>query len=671
MNKNTKGEYFNTKHTNEYKCNVKYFKSLLKWEKLVKQVLILIADHQRRKQNANTRKDLIIAKLAIEFFRPSPFELTDNLVRTKEKWEKLNLKAKERNENLLERQQSVPDNLLLEIKHEQESEDNEFVNIKARLACRCQSGLWPPDNSKESTLIEEASSNKNKSTSTVTSPKSSKVDRIEIASSVIYIPKPTAMVTAPKNSPVDIPENSNSESDTHKPAYIVTNDHKLISADSKIKMNFPPALPLPIITRTVTEEWFSFIPSVSVFSSPPKLSIIDDHLIDQTIKFTVTNGSNKYVHLKYIDVTDRTYFSYAKVDPKHSHKVYPGMSVTFKLSFKLKMRKMVFTSTLFFRVSCNRTYDRPPEGFNVPIISEYLKTRAVDISEIVHIPPMYPWHLNRSKKNLCSGIIEMSINDGYSYHLHINKHPEDFSQADEEVSVTNSTSQFRLPSLTAESSKKLEINDMAMIIDSLVERALDPFFIVKSYMRVRTSSQKYKIPVYLHTIEHIGCHNCYYDFTFFDDYTDEFIFTKTIRIFADILPSPVEISPPMLDMSSVPVNRSFGESIFCITNNHKLFPVRIKIILTRKMKRVFSVIPMETVIPTTTTVKYQIKFSTLDKIPSADKMVYFAFEIAMFGPKFIYKGMPHTYYEVVAPCFEYYNKITHNVDELLKDLDTS
>lgn len=611
--------------------------TLLNWEDLVKQVHVMSTDHQRRKQNANTPKNIIIAKLATEFFRPSPFELTDNLVRTKKKWEKLNIKAKERKESLPERKRFVPDNLLQEMKHGQESEDNESMNIKVRLDCRCKSGVSPPVNSEVSTTaIQDTSNHKHKRTSTMTTPKSS----------------------------IDITETARPEIDILKPAFIVTNNRKLISADSKIKINFPSTVPLPKITQTVTEERFSFIPSVSIFCTPPKLSIIDDHLIDQTIQFSITNGSTKYVHLKYIDVTDRFYFCYAYVCPNHSHKVYPGMSVTFKLYFKLNMRKKVFTSMLFFRVTCNRTYNRPTEGYVVPIISDYLKTRSVDVSEAVYIPPIYSWHFKKSIEDPCStGMIEVSINDGYSYHLHINRRSEDFTQPEENnLSSTNMSGYLPLSNLI-EMNSDLEIKYMAVIVDSLVERALDTFFINTSYMYVKSKIKKYKIPVYLHTIEHVGCHNCYYDLIFYDAYTDEFIFRRTTRIFAEILPSPVEVSPPLLDMSCVPINHSFGESVFYITNHHKLFPVLIKIILTKNMKRLFRVIPMETVIPINTKVAYQIKFCTLDAMRStADNMVYFAFEIAMFGPKFIYKDMPHIYYEVIAPCLVYYKKITHRVE---------
>lgn len=597
------------------------------------QVLTMITDDQRRKQNANTRKEFIIAKLATEFYRPSPFELTDNLVRTKKKWEKLNAKAKE---SLRKGKLSTPEKSLIQIKHEQESDANESMIIKIRSGCRCQSGVSPPENSMVSTTTSRETSHQNNFTSTVTSP---------------------------TTDSANMNQSTNSEVDINKPALIVTNVHKLISADSKVKISFPPTLPLSMSTNTVTEEWFSCIPSVSVFSTPPKLSVIEDHVIDQTLKFTITNGSNEYVHLKYIEVTDKAYFCYAKVCPNYSHKVYPGMSVKYKLFFKLKMRKIIFSSTLFFRVTCNRIYDRPSEGFNVPITSDYFKTRAVDVSEVVRITPIYSWHFKKNKEDpYPTGIIEVSVNDGYSYHLYINRRPVDYSQLEED----------NLSGLSPVNFEKLEMEDMAIMTDSLIKRVLDSFLIDKSYMLVKSSSKKYKIPVYLHIIERIGCHNCYYDLTFYDAYTDEFIFRKTTRIFADILPSPIEISPPMLDMSHVPIYYSFGESVFYITNNHKLFPVLIKIVLSKNMKRMFRVIPMEIVIPTTTTVQYQIKFCTLDTIRSAatDK-VYIAFEIAMFGPKFIYKDMPHIYYEVVAPCLQYYRQITHRVDDLLPDLGTT
>lgn len=593
----------------------------------------MITDDQRRKQNENTHKELIIAKLATEFFRPSPFELTDNLVRTKKKWEKLESKAKESSRK---GKLSTPEKLLIQIKHEQESEANESMIIKVRSDCRCQSGVSPPENSRASTTPPQETSHQNNYTSTVTSPTSDNANTNQ---------------------------STNSEVDINRPALIVTNVHKLISADSKVKISFLSTFPLPTSTNRVTEERFSCIPSVSVFSTPPKLSVIDDHLIDQTIKFTITNGSNEYVHLKYIEVTDKAYFCYAKVCPNYSHKVYPGMSVKYKLYFKLKMRKMMFTSTLFFRVTRNRTCDRPSEGFNVPITSDYFKTRAVDISEVVRIPPIYSWHFKKNKEDpYPTGIIEVSVNDGYSYHLYINRRPVDFSQLEDD----------NLSSLSPVKFEKLEMKDMALMIDNLIKRVLDTFLLDTSYMLVKSSSKKYKIPVYLHIIERIGCHNCYCDLTFYDAYTNEFIFRKTTRIFADILPSPIEISPPMLDMSSVPIYYSFGESVFYITNNHKLFPVFIKIILSKNMKRIFRVIPMETVIPTTTTVQYQIKFTALDTTRSAaTNKVYFAFEIAMFGPKFIYKDMPHIYYEVVAPCLQYYKQITHRVEELLPDLGTT
>lgn len=628
MNEITKCEPLYTKHANKYKTNVKNFDTVSEWEKYVKQVLITITDCQRRMENAHTRKDIIVAKLATEFFRPSPFELTDNLARTKNKWENLNLKAKKSSQEV---NISFPENLIKtedSLLKAKSVEDSGSMITKVNLECQCQRGISPPENSRVSSTMTQETSPKIKSTSTSTSRKTSKEDIIE-----------TTSVEA------------------HKPAFIVTNKHKLICADSKFKMNFPPTFSVPMNSSIRTEEGFSCIPSVSVFSTPPKLSIIDDQLIDQTLKFTITNGSSEYVHLKYIDVIDKAYFSYAKVCPDYSHKLYPGMSIKFTLYFKLKMRKMVFTSMLFFKVTSNRIYDRPSEGFNVPIVSEYLKTRHVDVSKIVKLPSIYPWQFRKIKPaSRPSGIIQVSVKDGYSYHLHIRRRPIDFFQPDEDSLASSDAPVWPF---------KLEVKDMAIIVDNLVQRAMGTFFIKTSYKYVKTSSEKYKIPVYLYRIEHIGCHNCYYDLNFYDAYTNEFIFRETTRIFADVLPSPLEISPPMLDMSSVPINYSFGESVFYITNNHKLFPVLIKIILSKKMKRIFRVIPMETVIPTTTTVQFQIKFCTLDRIRSAcTDRVYFVFEIAMFGPKSIYKDMPHIYYEVVAPCLNYYKQITHRADKL-------
>lgn len=100
-------------------------------------------------------------------------------------------------------------------------------------------------------------------------------------------------------------------------------------------------------------------------------------------------------------------------------------------------------------------------------------------------------------------------------------------------------------------------------------------------------------------------------FNFYDAHTGEFKFRKTTRVFADILPRPVEISPPILDMSSAPIVHGFAEGVFNITNNHKLFPVLIKIVLTKQMTCLFRIIPTETVIPTTTKVPFEIKFCTV------------------------------------------------------------
>lgn len=155
------------------------------------------------------------------------------------------------------------------------------------------------------------------------------------------------------------------------------------------------------------------------------------------------------------------------------------MSIGFALSFKLKMRKVVLTSMLFFKVSCNRIYNnRHSEGFNMPIISEYLKTRAVDVSKVVHIPPFYPWHFRKNKYDPCvgTGIIEVAVNDGYSYHLHVYARPVDFSESKEDSwngtnAASNIPSITKLESMSSASSSEITTKYVSLIVDDLIKRA--------------------------------------------------------------------------------------------------------------------------------------------------------------------------------------------------------
>lgn len=642
---------------NDYNLNVQRFLENLekefkidfttfpRWEEIVQRLHVASTDCRRRIQDSKLRKAMIIDKLLMQSTRPSPFELSAGLCRTRNKWQEIEAHSKKR-------KVSLDSAIIVTSLSQPEEEEEEFGE---------------EEEEEKSEHSAPPSLHPNTENLSNRSPELS------------YQPVPSVMRT--KNS-TEVQVDTQTES--HLPAVIYTNAHKLLSplesnfSGLSYKSPLNDTIEIDEIEEKEQEDIYHLKITKSVVSTPSTIVIAKDSLKQQTITFTVTNCSADYMHIRFIRVTDTTHFKRTKLLPVIPKRLFPGIPVTYKFVFNINTQKN-FQSSLYFKVGRIVYNNEPAESFYIPIITAFTIKRSVSVTDTVEIPPVYAWHMKRDD-NYSSGIIRIVVDDPFYYHLHIRKRVVDLAaEPDSGMSLEASgpktesiaarTVDRQIGAKTIVSSANTEVtqsefesmsyvDDIAIIASDIIQLALDTYMLDSTYLYLEPYS-KVKIPVYFCKIERIGCHQYYYDFQFIDPETEKVIFTETCKIFAEILTHPIQIRPVILDMSTSPVSHGYCEDHFVVYNNHKLYPCYAKIKLTTKMKKMFYVEPMETLVPTLGSVQFSVKFCSRDflSVKPSEDLVHFTFKIVVNGYKAVYEHIPRIFYEIIAPCAVEFKKV--------------
>ncbi|CAD0203188.1 unnamed protein product [Chrysodeixis includens] len=647
--------------TNDYDLNVRQFLESLEkqfkidfttfpgWKELVQRLHVASTDCRRKIQAAMLRKVQIVEKLHMQYTRPSPFELTDGMCRTRRKWLQIEADLKKSKVSLdpaiIVTSLSYPSEVQVEV-----CEDEEIL----------EAPNLHPNTENISNVSPEL---------------------------IIESSKHNAEMQADL-----LPE-------SHLPAIICTNPHKILSPLESNFSGLSYKSTLDEIAEHEEEKGKIDIHhlklTTSVVATPSTIFIAKDSLKQQILKFTVTNCTGNYMHIRFIGFTDTTNFKRAKLVPAIPMRLYPGIPVTYKFIFNINTQEN-FTSSLYFKVGSVVYDNQPAESLYVPIITSFTIKRSVSVTDTVEIPPVYAWHMFRDNK-YSSGNIRIVVDDPFHYHLHIRKRVMDLAAVPGSViSLEASGPKIQNPSIKSDSivarkpdkkmsAKKIAssvitettqpdhekisyLDDITTIATDIIMMATDTFMLDATYLYLEPYS-KINIPVYFCKMERIGCHQYYYDFEFVDPETEKVIFTVTSKIFAEILPHPIQIKPVILDMSQSPVSHGYCEDHFVVYNNHKLYPCNAKIKLTTKMKKMFYVEPMETLIPTLGSVTFFVKFCSRDflSVKPSEDLVHFTFKIVVNGYKTVYENIPRIFYEIIAPCAVEFKKVYN--EKYFKDVE--
>lgn len=600
------------------------FKSIPQWKQLIQQLHASTTDYKKIIQSSKYRKLFIIDKLYTENTRPSPFELTDELARTAKTWEALKLKC-----------------------------------IKSKI-----SGKEDPE-----VIITHAV----------------EYDEIPGELSDINLTKHPNTEMVPSENNIELKSEFETEAiiiePSHLPSNICTNQHKLISPLRSEDSSLRYRSVINEIEKTSEDkpkEWLFLEPTSAVRSK--EITVPNLTLKEQSIIFSILNCTTKYMHIQFKNVTERAPFKKIRILPLTPLKLYPGISVSFKFIFKLSQTRVFPPSSLYFRVGYNVLFEGPIEALLIPIVFKAM-TSQTSVPKTVSIAPAYSWHVNK-KIGFPTELVKISNSDNCIYHVHIIKRLYNFAKepdvsvasvdviAPDTASILQRADDVETPKAMLSSSKddilptengvkSLEtIDTIVLLVDEIVELALEAFVFEHTCLDLRPHTKRY-IPVYFTKAEYTGFHQRYYDFEFCDPDTEELILTKTTRVYAEILPHPVQIHPDILDMSTSPITHGFCEDNFIVTNTHNWIPVNVKVKLTTKMKQLFHISPIEVMIPANSKMNFQVRLCSRNfaSANETDDFAHFTFKIIFSGHQSVYKNIPPWFYEVIAPCAMEFKRI--------------
>lgn len=634
--KSSKCSHLRIRDTNDYGIDVEEFiksiemqykidfRSLPQWENLIKRLHAMTTDLKRKIQDAKRRKYIMMSKIFVEATRDSPFVLTDKLARTRNKW--LTMKSNSKMSRLIT--------------------------------------LMPePDVSTASETeidIDEISDN--------TSTAHHNTEILDIASKL------------PSKSVVSTEVDTKSTGMSPRfPVKMSMNQHRRISSlgSGEVVFDNPPSIvPLEVETEVETKEWMLLKQTTSVKCFPKDVFISRKSLEEQAIEISIINCSTEYMHIRFMCITEDFHFKTARVRPATPRKLYPGIAISFKFIFKLFPNFEDFTSAIYFRVGKKVLDMAPMEVLHVPITSKFKISRPVLVTEAVYIPPTYLWHI---RKGFPWGTFKITGSDDYPYHVHIYKRLVNISKEcqdsivsvdvispnteslndrieDNEI-VTQSKILASLRDAQVEEEVSIQAEEVvALLVEDLIELSLDTFVFDRTYLFL-TPNEKVSINVHFTKPERIGSHHCYYDIKFCDILTDELIMTKTTKIFAEVLPHPIQLYPEILDMSHSPVTHGYCEDNIIVKNTHKFYPVTIKFKLTTKMKKMFCITPMEILIQAQSSMNFRVRVCSRDLAQETDELVHFTIKIIVVGDKSVYQNVGPFFYEIIAPCASEFKKI--------------
>lgn len=499
----------------------------------------------------------------------------------------------------------------------------------------------------------------------------------------------------PKMKLEEIPEMSISEmAIPYKVDTFLPSLNTMSSQTSNYKMS-----PVHSEIYKVTTGITSYRPSLPLLNTriikrSPKTIEIDSSQ-NNTIQLKFKNCANHIALIQYHSVTDMNVLKSISVLPATMVKLIPGITYIFKLMFK-PMKVNDFASQIKFHVKYPAESITPSESYYkycVPIIILPIKKtqyRSVTAPETIVIPPIYSWPVkNKSevyKYPFASSDVSVDTKDTHSYYVRIVKRVVNFVYDDTDKTRASNENNTTTPSViqtnasneintspSGEQNIEQEIedsllncvtkttitsdsniqNEMLQLIDKIVERAMDVFVFDKTYLFLKSGETKL-VRVYFIQVLHIGCHNCYYDFKFYDSESNELIFTKTTRVFADVMPHPIQVKPDALYMTDTPI--LFGHCVksFVITNTQNRCPVNIKIVTSPKTKKLIKIEPMKTIILQKSSAKFVVRYTSdrnLDKDVHVDKdRLFVVFMLKIFVSSYVsaYKNIKPIYYEIIA-----------------------
>lgn len=475
-----------------------------------------------------------------------------------------------------------------------------------------------------------------------------------------------------------------SEHQPHLPTYLRVNQHKLVSPLGTQDSGWSYASRIDELeykSESDFKEWLTLKQSSKVQCTPSEIKINYNILEQQRIKFSILNCSTEYLNLRYKCVTDKTRFKWAKICPETPQRLYPGLQISLTFIFKLlpNIDNKEFVSSLYFKVGYNTIAELPLEACVVPIVSCFSPKLCYTVSETVVFPPAYSYHIN----GYCgypSGVVKISVKDGNHYIIRVQKREVNYTASStisgsDEAIAPNTTSiikrgipnepEFLSPdfSIVGDLSQIVEeesvqtIDIISLIVSEIVELSLEAFMFEHTYIDLHSDSQK--IQVYFTKTEHIGCHQCHYDFQLCEPETGHVVETKTVLLLAEVLPHPIQLTPEFLEMTNSPIIHGICEDRIFITNTHKVYNVVVKFKLTTKMRKLFRIFPMETLIEplgkTFFTVQMCSRESKYSNKP--DDFAHFTVKIIFMGDKSIYHNVPPHFYEIIAPCAFDFKKV--------------
>ncbi|CAG5049292.1 unnamed protein product [Parnassius apollo] len=585
------------------------FKTLPQWKQLIKKLNFVEMDYSRKLHEVKLRKLFIVNKLYTENMRRTPFELTEKLARTANFWHKSRLTSRQTSENqTLNTKKDVHP-----VPSIQDSKDSVRKNNDPL--------------SEQEALLHE----------------------------LVFM---------------DV------DKDTNNLPLIISNQHKLLSPlnsqDSDLSYHTLESISLHKKTKTNQTECH-FVHFNGVKCDPKKIIIRDSTSEEQTIEFTLKNISNDCCKVMFENIVNPRFFMNAKVFPPVTIKLYPGLSFVFNFNFNLLQNKVDFSTDLFFRILSKVSKGAQLSRLCIPICTKFFDPISLSVSNVVYIPPVYKWHLN-SKFGYPSGIITIEVkNDNECYFRLINRkkdlardpshtsvdtvaNSESVIDRIEDDNLINDTSTWSTTKLLANKNyndaEKIN-NFIKFIINDIIEASLDTFLFDLRCNHLPPKSIK-KIKVTFHKSEHTGFHQTYCDIEFRCIDNGEIIETRTVKIFAEVLPHPLKISPVILDMSNSPVVHGMYKDHFVLTNTHKIYCVKIQIKPLAIMRKLLTITPMTITILPESSIKFQVTMCSSDNASELDDevkdMVHFTFKIIATGVKSIYDGIPPIYYEIIAPC---------------------
>ncbi|CAH4030479.1 unnamed protein product [Pieris brassicae] len=483
-----------------------------------------------------------------------------------------------------------------------------------------------------------------------------------------------------KEKLTDVELETQSEISTKLPVVICTNPHKLLSPlrsqCTHLTYNSPKA---SSVTVNYAEEKI-YTQTKVIRSYPKEINMYFNSMQlnkEQFIKFTLRNCTNDWAFVRFVSLSNKHLLKNIKLRPLTPVKLYAGLSNVYSLRFKFKSNVKEFDGFLNFKI-CRDSLDSPEEILTIQITCECKENRAVHVSDCVYLPAVYLWQLT-AKDKYPSGNIVARSEDDYFYHIHVRKQDINWDQV-LDVKSTNSL-EVQAPATESELQRKYELKsqntfctstnfaeipkeesissyDIAYgVLLELVENSLKPFHLEPTYFYLKSRSSQ-KIRVNFTKAEYIGLHQSSYDLELFDPVDNNLIMTKTVNVFAEILPHPIEIHPIILDMSGIPKKLGLYIDHFTIFNNHKFVPVTIKIELTTKMNRIFYITPQETFITAQSNASFEVALCSKSGYnKEQEDLVHFTIKIIVLGDKAVYKNVPPFFYEIIIPCASEFKRV--------------